>query len=202
MGEVASVFKIQFGIRHMLGVREYICIPNVAWGFFKDIECDLIAINNMNRVHEYEIKRSWADFMADFKKAHFHDDIRICRMTYVLPKSFANERLKEFCEKNHANFKREFDFLFYNDENGSIVDKERVKVVNQWGGYGTKLEFPTQYKSDTYITPEMLTVIRGNDKAEPYRRGLFLEERAKLYRLALIKIWDDIAALERLKQTP
>jgi len=195
--DIASVYKIQYGIRCYLGTREYICIPNVSWGFFKNIECDMIAIGGNNKVHEYEIKRSWSDFMADFKKVHFHDDIRICNMTYVLPKSFADERLVAFCANNYKNFKREFDFLFYNDDDGGIVPKERITVTTQWGGYGTTMAFPKQYQSETYITPDMLTTIRGNDAAEPYRRGLFLEERAKLYRLALIKIWSDIAKIEK-----
>ena len=88
-------------------------VPNVSFGFFQGMECDLVQVSDSDRLHEFEIKRSWGDFRADFRKKRFHDDVRICRLTFVLPESFAGDRLRKFCAENYQTFKREFDFLFY-----------------------------------------------------------------------------------------
>jgi len=183
-----GVDEVQWGLHSYIG-RGTICIPNVSYGFFSHIECDLIEITESGCIHEYEIKRSWSDFLADFKKPHFHDDIRICRLTFVLPKEFADERLVAFCRDNYAAFRREFDFLFYEND-GRIVQKERQLVATKWGGSGYSLVFPEAYRSERFITDEMLNTIRDNDRDRMYRRHLFLEEKVKLYRLALIKAWD------------
>jgi len=161
-------------------------IPNVAWGFFGNMECDLVQLTGSDRIREFEIKRSWPDFMADFKKVRFHDDIRICRLTFVLPESFAGDRLKKFCADHYAEFKREFDFLFY-------AEGDRCRIVEgQWvttSGWRQQYTFPEQFRTETYITEEMLKTIRKNDVAAPYRRRLFTEELAKLYRLGVIRLW-------------
>lgn len=161
-------------------------IPNVAWGFFGSMECDLVQLTSSDKIHEFEIKRSWSDFMEDFKKARFHDDIRICRLTFVLPESFAGDRLKKFCEDHYAEFEREFDFLFYTEgDRCEIAQGEWVTT----SGWRQQYVVPEQFRTDTYITQEMLKVIRANDKAAPYRRRLFTEELAKLYRLGVIRLW-------------
>lgn len=179
-----SVAEIQRAI--VAYTRNDDSIPNVAWGFFGNMECDLVQVNGSDRIHEFEIKRSWSDFMADFKKTRFHDDIRICRLTFVLPESFAGDRLKKFCADHYAEFKREFDFLFY-------AEGDRCRIVEgQWvttSSWRQQYVFPEQFRTETYITPEMLETIRANDRAAPYRRKLFTEELAKLYRLGTIRLW-------------
>lgn len=161
-------------------------IPNVAWGFFGRMECDLVQLTDSDRIHEFEIKRSWGDFLADFRKARFHDDIRICRLTFVLPESFAGDRLKKFCADHYAEFKREFDFLFYKEGDKCEIAQGRWAPVDGWR---SQYVVPEQFRTDTYITEEMLETIRKNDVAAPYRRRLFTEELAKLYRLGVIRLW-------------
>lgn len=167
--------------------RNHVSIPNVAWGFFGSMECDLVQVNDSNRIHEFEIKRSWSDFMADFKKKRFHDDVRICRLTFVLPESFAGDRLKKFCAEHYAEFKREFDFLFY------VESGERCEIVQgRWvatSDWRAQRLLEERFRTETYITPEMLETIRKNDVAAPYRRRLFAEELARLYRLGTIRLW-------------
>lgn len=167
--------------------RNHNSIPNVAWGFFGSMECDLVQVNDSNRLHEFEIKRSWGDFMADFKKKRFHDDIRICRLTFVLPESFAGDRLKKFCAEHYAEFAREFDFLFY-VEGGETCEIAQSRWV--WVSDDRQRLLPEErFRMETYITPEMLETIRKNDVAAQYRRRLFTEELAKLYRLGTIRLW-------------
>ena len=49
------------------GIRNNIIVPNVSWGML-DYEADLLIMNKTGYVTEIEIKRSWSDFLADFKK--------------------------------------------------------------------------------------------------------------------------------------
>ncbi len=180
-----SVRDIQRAIVRYTGNDE--SIPNVSFGFFGRMECDLVQLSDSNRIHEFEIKRSWGDFLADFKKRHFHDDVRICRLTFVLPESFAGDRLRRFCAEHYQEFEREFDFLFY-VEHGAvchITDRH----WEEKGYNGSHFVPEERYRTDTYITTDMLKVIRANDRAAQFRRGLFLEERAKLYRLGTIRLW-------------
>ena len=162
-------------------------IPNVSFGFFKGIECDLVQVTGAGYLHEFEIKRSWSDFVADFRKKRFHDDVRVSQLTFVLPESFAGERLKKFCAERYGEFKRYFDFLFY-EEGGDACRLARAMPVTVDSWRVTYLP-EERFRTETYITAEMARTIRGNDAAEPYRRKLFLEELAKLYRLGVIRMW-------------
>lgn len=188
-----SVAEIQTAIVRHTG--NHLSIPNVSFGFFKGIECDLIQVTGSSYLHEYEIKRSWSDFLADFKKKHFHDDVRIAHLTFVLPESFADERLRKFCEENYKTFKRRFDFLFYREDVCGIVERKLVCK-----GCRMAYEFAPQHDTRTYITEEMRAVIDANDRAEPYRRRLFLEELAQLYRLGVIRFWHRPAAAPEVRE--
>jgi len=180
-----SVADIQDAIvRH---TRIDTSIPNVAFGFFRNIECDLIQVSGSGYLHEFEIKRSWGDFRADFKKSHFHDDVRIHRLTFVLPESFADDRLKKFCADNYEKFEREFDFMFYT-EGGDQCQMAQASFYSL-GGFRQAYDVEERFRTSTYITDEMLAVVRKNDRAAPYRRHLFVEELARLYRLGVIRLW-------------
>ena len=51
------------------GVRNKLCVPNVSWGLGIDYEADLLIITKTGYCTEYEIKRSYSDFLADMKKS-------------------------------------------------------------------------------------------------------------------------------------
>ena len=36
-------------------------------------ECDMLVLSKAGYLTEIEIKRSWSDFLADFKKTHSHE---------------------------------------------------------------------------------------------------------------------------------
>lgn len=67
-----------------------IVVPNVSWGVFT-YEMDLAVITPSFHLHEIEIKRSWSDFMADFKKANYHDDPLVNQFYYCVPKCMAEQ---------------------------------------------------------------------------------------------------------------
>lgn len=77
--------------------RKDLFVPNVKTGFTH--EMDLVRLTTSGYVEEYEIKRSWSDFLADFKKEHHHKDEKVRKFFYVLPISIY-EKCKNYLEEN------------------------------------------------------------------------------------------------------
>jgi hypothetical protein len=71
-------------------MRQNIVVPNVDWGFLNH-EADLLVLSKANRLTEIEIKRSWSDFMADFKKKHTHYDKKLSHFYYAVPISIGQK---------------------------------------------------------------------------------------------------------------
>lgn len=66
--------------------RQNIVVPNCNWGFLNH-EADLLVMSKAKYLTEIEIKRTWADFMADFKKRHTHFDKKLSHFYYAVPLS-------------------------------------------------------------------------------------------------------------------
>lgn len=79
--------------------RSDIMVPNLSWGLLP-YEADFIVINRAGYMTEIEIKRSWEDFKADFKKDHKHDDERIYKFAYCVPKSICGRAISYIREQN------------------------------------------------------------------------------------------------------
>ena len=58
---------------------------------------DLVSIENHYLI-EYEIKRSWEDFLADFKKQTTHFEGKVFKFYYVVPQSIV-DKCDEFLAK-------------------------------------------------------------------------------------------------------
>lgn len=82
------------------GFRVNLCVPNVSFGFFNTHEADLVVVSKAGYLTEYEIKRTWQDFLHDFKKDTNHFENKVCRLYYVVP-TFLAERCIEYL-KQHA----------------------------------------------------------------------------------------------------
>ena len=93
--------------------------------------------------------------------------------------------MRVFCADRHQTFKRAFDFLFYREDVCAIVSP----VYIQRDDHQTRFDFEPKYRTSTYLTDAMMEVVNANDAARPYRRKLFVEELAKLYRLGTIRLW-------------
>lgn len=85
-------------------LRQYMYVPNVSWGFFKEHEADLVGFSNAGVLTEYEIKRSWRDFLNDFKKKSYHEDNRIAALYYVVPEVMA-QAAADYIEEQWKNNK-------------------------------------------------------------------------------------------------
>lgn len=180
-----SVHDIQKAVRYgRTDTRADVAIPNVAWGFFKNIEVDLLVVSRSYNLYDFEIKRSWEDFVVDFKKKNYHNDIRIKRLTYCLPDVLACEKLKNWCSENYKSFKRPFELLFYTSEGDECLVHPKAVPPN----HPSWMREPNHpFTTEDYITEDMMDYIKDHDEQAPYRRPLFIEEREKLYRLAAIK---------------
>lgn len=93
-----TVKDIQALLAEYFGIRNNIIVPNVSWGLL-DYEADLLIMNKTGYVTEIEIKRSWSDFLADFKKdENAHKSENIYQFWYCVPDSLYKdciEKLKE-----------------------------------------------------------------------------------------------------------
>ena len=82
--------QIELGIAHHFDFRANIIVPNVSWGMLTH-EADIIVMSKAGYLTEIEIKRSWSDFLADFRKSHKHDDDMISWYYYAVPKSISGK---------------------------------------------------------------------------------------------------------------
>ena len=97
--------------------RNYLFVPNVSWGLF-DYELDLAIMSKDGYVTEIEIKRSWEDFLADFKKKHTHNDEKVYYFYYCVPLSLAS-KVCDYIEQHFEN-DGEKPAVFYYTEDGFI----------------------------------------------------------------------------------
>lgn len=96
-------------------LREELFVPNVSWGFFTEHEADLVRISRSGVLTEYEIKRSWTDFLADFKKQSYHADDRISWLYYVVPECMAEEAVKYIISDEGSKYSYHAGVLGFNE---------------------------------------------------------------------------------------
>ena len=63
-------------------------------------ECDCLIMSKTGYLTEIEIKRSYSDFLADFKKKHKHDDERISKFYFMVHTSFADKVFEKLIKEN------------------------------------------------------------------------------------------------------
>lgn len=87
---IYSIAQIEVALAKYFDYRANVIVPNVSWGFLNH-EADLLIMNKTGYLTEIEIKRSWADFLADFRKDHTHDDSKISWFYYAVPESIVDK---------------------------------------------------------------------------------------------------------------
>ena len=100
-----SVQEIEDAIilMHAGGIRSNLCVPNVSWGMGIDYEADLLVVSKSGYCTEYEIKRSYSDFLADMKKDECaHKAPWVYRFFYVIPEGIKDKVLGYFKDKGEA----------------------------------------------------------------------------------------------------
>lgn len=121
-----TVKQIQYCIRHSgyWNPRADLMVPNVSWGLL-DYEADFIIMTPNGYLTEIEIKRSFEDFKADFKKGHHHDDERIYHFYYCIPESI-KDKVIEFLNEN---------FMYTNHKPALLTYDNLGHITKQSYGY-------------------------------------------------------------------
>lgn len=81
--------------------RTDVFVPNLSWGLLNH-EADLAIMSKSGYLTEVEIKRSWEDFKADFKKDHGHKDELVYYFYYCVPESI-KDRVIEFLDEKFGH---------------------------------------------------------------------------------------------------
>lgn len=150
--------------------RQHLVIPNVDWGFLNH-EADLLIVSKAKYLTEVEIKRTWADFKADFKKNHTHYDSKLSHFYYAVPEKIAQ---------------KVFDFLYVgtldikNRWSTSKVDSYTEANVNKCGLIVYKDPDEFNVRGNYCIT------VRASNMGD-YK--ISDEEEKKLLRLLGLRIW-------------
>lgn len=92
-----TITEIELGLAKYFNFRNNVIVPNVSWGMLTH-EADLLILNKTGYLTEVEIKRSWADFLADFRKKHTHDDPKISWRYYAVPASIVDKCIAKLAE--------------------------------------------------------------------------------------------------------
>ncbi|MFV0405051.1 MAG: hypothetical protein ACK5KV_14155 [Bacteroides graminisolvens] len=131
-------------------------------------ECDCLIMTKSGYLTEIEIKRSYSDFLNDFKKNHVHDDDRIKDFYFMVHESFKDKVIEKLVE-----MKRLPDgVLVYNDDCYITREFGRNHAEKLFGGNVFWMEEHGELKS--------------------YSKGccarkLFLEEQFQLARLGAMR---------------
>lgn len=86
------------------GERTNLAVPNVSYGLLP-YEADLLVMNKSGYVTEYEIKRSFSDFMADFKKDESAHNVELVhKFFYVVPISISEKVISVLKDKYGGHY--------------------------------------------------------------------------------------------------
>lgn len=125
-------------------------------------ECDCLIMSMSGYLTEIEIKRSYSDFLNDFKKEHTHNDARIKEFFYCVHENFY-EKVINYLVTNHIV---PSGIYVYDDDCNLNLEIGHNRIVDfirdDWNG-------------DNHIM------------RNPSARKLFLEERFQLARLGAMR---------------
>lgn len=179
-------------------------------------ECDMVVVSPKSRLLcELEIKRSWTDFCADFKKRHHHESysgIDVSSFSYVIPEGLYEKAIRKLQEKKIIvtaiiTYDEQLNFTHhaclwsttpedegryrqscYHNEGYMNLTVEDVRKGVEAGRYFT-LNFPYKNRDD-----KLTIIARAN--AHP----LFTEQLIELMRLGCMRQISLREQISRLKQ--
>ena len=158
----------QLIVNHEGGARKQIFVPNVSWGYFDTHEADLVKITDAGYMTEYEIKRSWSDFLVDFKKDGTHFEGKVAHLYYVVPESI-KDKCWEYLE-NH-----QFPEPYWHGP-----DKP-----NRYPPVGLIYYAEPGFMRTMHQAPHLARFAHTDD----IKYKLYLEEQMKIMRLGLLRLW-------------
>ena len=133
MNTKLSVRQIQLALYNfspLFNKRSDTMATNISWGLLNH-EADFVSMNRSGYLTEVEIKRSWEDFKADFKKDHGHKDERVYRFFYCVPEGILEKVKDFFMEKFPRNSDRPA-VLYYTEQ--GCIGIEKIGIAYTAGG--------------------------------------------------------------------
>ena len=121
-----SITQVELGLAKYFDLRKNIIVTNVSWGMLLH-EADLLILSKSGYLTEVEIKRSWSDFLADFKKTHTHDDPKISWHYYAVPESIVDRCKEKLAEVDN---RRKWGLISYADWNGECMPTMVMRPSN------------------------------------------------------------------------
>lgn len=101
-----SLTDIEIALAKEFGFEKNIIVFNVvgqSWVLPLFHECDMVVVSPKSRLlSELEIKRTWQDFCADFKKRHHHqtsDAIEVSSFSYIIPEGLYEKAVRKLQEE-------------------------------------------------------------------------------------------------------
>ena len=114
-----SLTEIELSVmRYFQAPLVNMAVCNISYGLLHH-EVDVCILSKKNYLTEIEIKRSYSDFLADFKKSHHHDnDIRIKKFYYCVPESIIGKVMTVLKEKVEDKTLKQLPAVLTYDEKG------------------------------------------------------------------------------------
>lgn len=176
--KIPSIEKIELAIMNssLFNFRQNLMVFRVSdFSQIINHECDCLIMSKAGYLTEIEIKRSYADFLADFKKNHEHQDPHIKEFFFLVHESFAEKVCAKLLEIKHIP-----TAIFSYDDNAEIsLYKGRYLLHSEIGYHDTNWF----YYANT-LNP----------------KKLFLEEQFQLARLGAMRYKTMTQNLIKLKE--
>lgn len=99
-----SLYEIEVALaEHFQYLKNVVAFNVNGWSGVLPIfhECDMLVLSKAGYLTEVEIKRSYSDFLADFKKKHHHESELIKFFYYAVPDCLL-EKVRAFLHENDS----------------------------------------------------------------------------------------------------
>ena len=170
-----TVQQIQLALHNsgLWNKRSDIMVPNLSWGLLP-YEADFVVLTKNGYLTEVEIKRSWEDFKADFKKDHRHNDERIYHFFYCVPESIF-DKVKDFLLEKLKEEAKEMD------------EKTKEHFLSHIETFHHRLPAVLTYDEQGHIKR---TKFGYSGAYRSHCRKLFIEEQLQIARLGCLRYWN------------
>lgn len=135
-------------------------------------ECDMLVLSKAGYLTEIEIKRSWSDFLADFKKNHAHEGKGIIKYFYYCVPKLLLEKVYDMLDE----LKVDYTGLITYDEDLDIVLHGRRWITHD-GSYS--YHFAEQHPYRKLFLEEQLQVARFGAMRSVMLKEKLLEKKVK-----------------------
>ena len=95
---------IELVLARFFNFQQNIIVPKVSYGYFATHEADLLICSKFGYLTEIEIKRSWTDFLADFKKNTTHDECKVMWKYFAVPASISEKVIQHIMSNNFVDW--------------------------------------------------------------------------------------------------